>query len=77
MREFYRRVRAGQPLDAALRSAQLALLRGPQSAWRSWLGADEDAERLRHPFYWAAFQLDGSRPRRGLKGHRLMTTRAD
>lgn len=44
MIEFYRRLQAGEPKDAALRGAQLSLLHSRGAA---------------APFYWAAFTLDG------------------
>lgn len=43
MGRFYRGLREGQSKDAALRGAQLEMLRGPRS----------------HPALWAAFQLSG------------------
>lgn len=47
MEAFYRRLRDGMPTAEALRQAQLEILRG--------------GEEWRHPFYWAAFTLTGSR----------------
>ncbi len=43
MRRFYRHLGAGAPKDAALSLAQREMLAGP----------------YRHPYHWAAFQLDG------------------
>jgi len=47
MKRFYSYVKAGQTKDAALRRAQLELIRGAVGHQAS------------HPFYWAAFQLNG------------------
>ena len=43
MRRFYAHLGAGKPKDLALAAAQRDLLAGP----------------FRHPYHWAAFQLDG------------------
>ncbi len=43
MRRFYSHLGAGEPKDTALAAAQREMLAGP----------------YRHPYYWAAFQLDG------------------
>jgi CHAT domain-containing protein len=57
MKRFYSYVKAGRTKDAALRQAQLDLIRG------SVVVQDEQASARRfdasHPFYWAAFQLYG------------------
>lgn len=45
METFYRRLRAGTPTAEALRQAQLEILRS--------------GEEWRHPFFWAAFTLNG------------------
>jgi CHAT domain-containing protein len=45
---FYEGLVHGRPRDEALRDAQLALLRGSEPA-------------TRHPLYWAAFELTGTR----------------
>jgi CHAT domain-containing protein len=44
MKRFYGYLKAGQTKDAALRHAQVDLIRGSEAS---------------HPFYWAAFQLNG------------------
>ena len=44
MKRFYGYLKAGQTKDAALRQAQVDLIRGSEAS---------------HPFYWAAFQLNG------------------
>jgi CHAT domain-containing protein len=46
MERFYRHLRAGEPKDAALRSAQLELIAG--------------FVKLRAPYFWAAMQLYGN-----------------
>jgi CHAT domain-containing protein/Tfp pilus assembly protein PilF len=46
MVRFYRHLRAGKSKDEALRAAQIELIHG-------------DDERLRLPYYWAAFQIYG------------------
>lgn len=46
MKSFYKNLQQGKAKDEALREAKLALLKGPQRAWR-------------HPYYWAAFVLVG------------------
>ncbi len=51
MDRFYRALLNSQPIAAALREAQLALLRG------------EEEHRYRHPYFWAPFFLIGSRGR--------------
>jgi len=43
MVDFYTKLKAGSSKDAALRGAQLALLK-----------------RHQHPYYWAAFTLNGN-----------------
>jgi CHAT domain-containing protein len=48
MRQFYRARRDGQTKAAALRSAQLTLLRG------------EEVENYTHPYFWAPFVLMGN-----------------
>lgn len=50
MTRFYTNLKAGQPKDEALRSAQLALIRGSETGVPA---------RLSLPVHWAAFQLDG------------------
>lgn len=62
MSHLYRQLRAGRPKDEALRAAQLELLRGGARAGGRSRGIGGLAARggsLRHPFYWAAFQLSG------------------
>ena len=56
MARFYSGLKDGLAKDEALRQAQLTFIAGPVT-----VGSGEDAiERdLRHPFYWAAFQLYG------------------
>jgi CHAT domain-containing protein len=44
MVRFYEGLKRGRPKDEALQAAEVALLRVPSS---------------RHPYYWAAFQLNG------------------
>jgi tetratricopeptide (TPR) repeat protein len=51
MDRFYQALLEGQRKPAALRQAQLALLRG------------EDGNRYRHPYFWAPFFLVGERGR--------------
>ncbi|MDX2034228.1 MAG: CHAT domain-containing protein [Blastocatellia bacterium] len=46
MKAFYKNLQQGLQKDDALRQAKLALIRGPQLAWR-------------HPYYWASFVLVG------------------
>jgi CHAT domain-containing protein len=46
MQSFYLNVRHGLPKREALRQAKLSLLRRPQTSWR-------------HPYFWAAFVLEG------------------
>ena len=55
MTRFYGYLKAGRSKDAALRQAQLDLIRG------SVVIRDHTAQTLdaSHPFYWAAFQLSG------------------
>ena len=50
MASFYRHLRAGESKDEALRQAQIGLIRS--------LG--DNPRDLSAPFYWSAFQLDGS-----------------
>ena len=56
MKRFYGHLRAGRSKDAALRQAQLDLIRGT-------IVVQDEETRTRldasHPFYWAAFQLNG------------------
>jgi CHAT domain-containing protein/Tfp pilus assembly protein PilF len=57
MTRFYRYMRAAQNKDAALRQAQLDLIRGSVSS-----RAEKTSNLMpdpSHPFYWAAFQLSG------------------
>jgi CHAT domain-containing protein/Tfp pilus assembly protein PilF len=57
MKRFYRYLKAGQSKDAALRQAQLDLIRSSISIQgQKGAAATLDAS---HPFYWAAFQLNG------------------
>ncbi|MCH9650081.1 MAG: CHAT domain-containing protein [Deltaproteobacteria bacterium] len=57
MLHFYRRLVAGQPKDAALRGAQLSLIRDPiQVTNRRGELVKSDASA---PYYWAAFQIYG------------------
>ena len=57
MVRFYRHLRDGKTKDAALRAAQVELIRGPIEVW------DEDRQvreiDASAPYYWAAFQLFG------------------
>jgi CHAT domain-containing protein len=57
MKRFYSYMKAGRTKDAALRQAQLDLIRG------SVVIQDQQTSVRRfdasHPFYWAAFQLNG------------------
>ncbi len=46
MRQFYGHLKAGVERDEALRRAKLALMRGPNRAWR-------------HPYFWAPFVFAG------------------
>ena len=46
MKSFYLNLRRGLPKSEALRQAKLSLLHGSQISWR-------------HPYFWAAFVLDG------------------
>lgn len=50
MKRFYASLKSGETKAAALRQAQLALLNGE---------AGGDADRYRHPYYWAPFYLIG------------------
>jgi CHAT domain-containing protein len=56
MKRFYGYLRAGQSKDAALRQAQLDLMRGAVDVQDQHARTRVDAS---HPFYWAAFQLNG------------------
>jgi CHAT domain-containing protein/Tfp pilus assembly protein PilF len=57
MTRFYGYLKSGRSKDAALRQAQLDLIRGSVSV------RDQEGRAARvdaaHPFYWAAFQLNG------------------
>jgi CHAT domain-containing protein len=57
MKRFYRYLKAGRSKDTALRQAQLDLIRGAVAV------REPDGQPTRidtsHPFYWAAFQLNG------------------
>ena len=57
MVRFYRHLRAGRPMDAALRAAQTELIRGPIRVEDD--GGAPVAKDASAPFYWAAFQLYG------------------
>ena len=46
MKSFYLNLRRGLPKREALREAKLSLLRSSQPSWR-------------HPYFWAAFVLEG------------------
>lgn len=68
MARFHRALAAGAPADAALREAQLALMRTPTRAMQASVerGVGGLAPRgeglpadLSHPFYWSGFQLYG------------------
>lgn len=54
MPRFYRHLKQGKTKDEALRAAQLEFIRG-----RGGHPGKGPRGRLRHPFYWAAFQLTG------------------
>ena len=76
MIEFYRQLQDGQPTikAAALRQAQLAMIRGDISVAGNQLNLPIDSRELppelvrgedtiqdfSHPYYWAAFSLIGS-----------------
>ncbi|HKZ72510.1 MAG TPA: CHAT domain-containing protein [Steroidobacteraceae bacterium] len=55
MTHFHERIAGGEPADAALRAAQLAMLNDDHPSWR----IARPGPRWRHPFYWAGFQLSG------------------
>lgn len=63
MEHFYVGLAKGVPKDAALRNAQLALLRGtkiaPQDSALRGVGGLVESTHVKHPFYWAAFELIG------------------
>ena len=58
MKRFYGYLKTGKSKDAALRQAQLDLISGSISI------PDPRGRAVRfdasHPFYWAAFQLNGA-----------------
>jgi CHAT domain-containing protein len=53
MERFYGYLKTGRSKDAALRHAQLDLIRGRTP------GSGHAPPRTAHPFYWAGFQLSG------------------
>ena len=57
MLRFYRRLAAGQPKDAALRGAQLSLIRDPVRVTNS--RGELVMKNASAPYYWAAFQIYG------------------
>ena len=62
MATFYRRWRAGSDKGAALRQAQLELIRRLRTGSVRVKGPGESVIPLQeHPFYWAAYVLIGER----------------
>jgi CHAT domain-containing protein len=57
MKRFYSYLKTGKSTDAALRQAQLDLIRDSVSN-QNRKGPDARGDTS-HPFYWAAFQLNG------------------
>ena len=57
MLRFYRRLAAGQPKDAALRGAQLSLIRDPARITNN--RGQVVMKNASAPYYWAAFQIYG------------------
>lgn len=63
MRDFYRRLAAGESVASAFRAARLTLARGTASANGASRGIGRTSERAvaAHPRVWAAFVLRGAR----------------
>ncbi len=69
MSELHRRLAQGAPVDEALRAAQRSLLPGrksaiaqPATSWRARLfgrRAEPSPRDFGHPYYWAAFRVEG------------------
>jgi CHAT domain-containing protein len=57
MERFYGHLKTGKSKDAALRDAQLDLIRESRS--KLTRGGRAEGTDASHPYYWAAFQLNG------------------